>query len=65
MGDATARRSPNNLPLDTKKGALPSAEPLEVATAKSCLPLFRGRDPDSTRWIDVFILFNYLFSLLN
>jgi hypothetical protein len=34
------------------------------ATAKSCLPLFRGRDLDSTRWIGVFYSFNYLFSLL-
>ncbi len=27
------------------------------ATAKSCLPHFRGRDPDSTRWIGVFYFF--------
>ncbi len=47
-------------PPDTKKGALPSAEPWEAPLQRAVSPfsaLFRGRDPDSTRWIGVFYSF--------
>jgi hypothetical protein len=40
-----------------KEGCTAQCQAMGGATAKSCLPLFRGRDPDSTRWISVFYSF--------
>ncbi len=40
-----------------KEGCTAQCWAMRGATAKSCLPLFRGRDPDSTRWIGMFYSF--------
>jgi hypothetical protein len=64
MGDATARRSPNHPPPDTKKGALPSAEPWEVPLQGAVSPFSGGETLTAQDGSACFILFNYLFSLL-
>jgi hypothetical protein len=63
-GDTTARSSPNHHPPDTKKGALPSAEPWEMPLQRSVSPFSGGEVLTAQDGLACFILFNYHFSLL-
>ena len=57
QGWCHCKEVPKSPPPWHKEGYTAQGWAMGGATAKSCLPFFRGRDPDSTRWIGMFYSF--------